>query len=84
MLGGRRRLRPLPPESTVFFVSVDELKRELEGLSDRERSEVTAFLFHLRHRSDEKCQAVVGQRMDDKDPSHWLSPEQFESRMAED
>ena len=33
-------------------MSVQELKTELAALSETERAEVSAFLFHLRHASD--------------------------------
>ena len=54
-------------------MSVQELKTELAALSETERAEVSAFLFHLRHASDLNYQAAVQLRMEDKNPSHWLT-----------
>lgn len=63
-------------------MSVEELKRALTNLSAREQDEVTAFLFHLRHRSDSDYQRAINGRVGDPDPSHWLTPEQFEEQLG--
>ena len=62
-------------------MSVQELKTELAALSETERAEVSAFLFHLRHASDPDYQSAVQRRMDDKNPSHWLTLDELESRL---
>ncbi len=64
-------------------MSVEDLKRALTTLSPGEQNEVTAFLFHLRHRGDTDYQATLARRMDDKDRSHWLTPEQFEAQLGD-
>jgi hypothetical protein len=61
-------------------MSVQELKAELAALSETERTEVSAFLFHLRHASDPEYQAAVRRRLEDKDPSHWVTLDELESR----
>jgi hypothetical protein len=53
----------------------------LAALSETERAEISAFLFHLRHASDPDYQAAVQRRMDDKNPSHWLTLDGLESRL---
>jgi hypothetical protein len=62
-------------------MSVEELKKALTSLSTAEQNEVSAFLFHLRRRADAVYQATLTERMSDKDPSHWLTPEEFERRL---
>ena len=62
-------------------MSVEELKKTVATLSSRERDELSAFLFHLRHREDTAYRATLTARMGDKDPSHWLPPEEFEKRL---
>ena len=62
-------------------MSVQEIKKELSALSEQERAEISAYLFHLRHASDPCYQAALKRRMDDKEPTHWLSPEEFEARL---
>ena len=62
-------------------MSVEELKKTVATLSPGEQNELTAFLFHLRHRGDVAYQAILKARVNDKDPSHWLTPEEFEKRL---
>lgn len=65
-------------------MSVEQLKKELVTLSAEEQAEVAAFLFHLRHSSDGDYQSTLQRRMDDKDPSHWLTVPEFERRLDHD
>ena len=64
-------------------MSVEEIKKSLAGLSPSEQSEVTAFLFHLRHIADPEYQARVYAVMEDKEQEHWLTPDEFEKRLDE-
>ena len=52
-------------------MSVEEIKKGLAELSSEEQSEVTAYLFHLRHIGDPEYQARVHEVMRDKNPTHW-------------
>jgi hypothetical protein len=61
-------------------MSVEQIKSSIASLSPEERSEVSAFIFHLRHASDPEYQNRVESRLTDTDPAHWLSPEEFEQR----
>jgi len=65
-------------------MSIKQLKQELVALSQAERAEIAAFLFHLRHTSDPEYQATLQRRIEDKDPSHWLTPDEFEKRLTAD
>jgi len=58
-----------------------QLKEELQTLSASEQAEVAAFLFRLRRKGDADYQATIKRRLDDKDPSHWLTPDEFERRL---
>ena len=64
-------------------MSVEDLKRALTTLSPEEQREVTAFLFHLRHRADADYQSTLTRRAQDNDSSRWLTPEAFEKRLDE-
>ncbi len=66
---------------TLSVMSVQELKEKLATLPRKEQDEVIAYLFHLRHATDELYESQIARRLDDKDPSHWLSPEQFEREL---
>jgi hypothetical protein len=62
-------------------MSVEEIKKGLITLSEAEQSEVTAFLFHLRHSRDPDYQDVVSARLSDSDSSNWVTPEEFEKQL---
>ena len=62
-------------------MSVEDIKRGLVALSENEQRQVTAFLFHLRHRNE--ARDLVAERLSDPDSSHWISPEDFEKRLDE-
>lgn len=62
-------------------MSVMDLKRELTALSANEQAEVAAFLFQLRRRDNADYQTTIKRRLDDKDPSHCLTPDEFERRL---
>ena len=63
-------------------MSVEEIKKGIESLTEAELSEVASFLFRVRHSSDADYEKSVTKRLGDKDSSHWLSPEEFEKRLA--
>lgn len=62
-------------------MSVEQIKRELTELSTAQQDEVTAFLFHLRHREDPDYRRAVADRLDDRNPQHWLTPDEFERQL---
>lgn len=64
-------------------MSVMDLKKELTALSAVEQAEVAAFLFQLRRKEDADYQAKIQRRLDDKDPSHWLTPDEFKKRLKD-
>ncbi len=65
-------------------MSVEQIKREITVLTDSELNEVTAFLFHLRHRNDPDYQQTVEARLNEQDKANWLTPEKFESKLDQD
>jgi hypothetical protein len=64
-------------------MSVQEIKATLAKLPLKEQDEVMAFLFHLRHAQDRTYHEQISRRMQDKDPAHWLTAEQFERELGE-
>ncbi len=64
-------------------MSVEEIKRGIATLSEPEQTEVAAFLFLIRQAQDPEYQNTVGSRLDDHDPSHWLTLEEFERRIEQ-
>jgi hypothetical protein len=63
-------------------MSVEEIKKGIESLTEAELGEVASFLFRVRHSLDADYEKSVTKRLGDKDSSHWLSPEEFEKRLA--
>jgi len=64
-------------------MSVQEIKEKLAELPRREQDEVIAYLFHLRQSQEGEYTGSVARRMQDADPTHWLSPDEFERRLDE-
>ena len=62
-------------------MSVQEIKEQLAALPRTEQDEVIAYLFHLRHADDAAYESNIARRLADREPSHWLSPEQFEREL---
>jgi len=62
-------------------MSVQELKEKLAALARSEQDEVIAYLFHLRHAHDGQYEGEIDHRLGDKNPSHWLSPDEFEREL---
>ena len=62
-------------------MSVQEIKKELAALPRTEQDEVIAYLFHLRHGHDKDYEGRINRRLNDKNPAHWLSPDEFEREL---
>ncbi len=62
-------------------MSVQELKDQIAALPQEAQNELMAFLFHMRHREDDRYAKTLTRRMEDSDLAHWLSPEEFENRL---
>jgi len=65
-------------------MSVQEIKDKLAELPRQEQDEVIAYLFHLRQSREGDYAGSVARRLHDPDPSHWLSPDEFERRLDEE
>lgn len=63
-------------------MSVEDIKKSIASLAPSEQSEVSAFLFHLRHAADPDYQERVAARWSDRDRAHWLTPEESCARSA--
>ncbi|MBK8094291.1 MAG: hypothetical protein IPK32_20605 [Verrucomicrobiaceae bacterium] len=42
---------------------------------------MSAYLFQLRHRLDEDYQRALNRRAEDREQSHWLTPDEFERQL---
>ena len=60
------------------------MKKQLLALSPDERNDVSAFLWHLKHANDPGHRKLITERLDDKDPNHWLPLDEFIRRLGPD
>ncbi len=63
-------------------MSIDAIKQELANLDEKRHSEIIAFLVALNERNDAEHRAEITRKIDDKDPSHWMTLEELERRFA--
>jgi hypothetical protein len=63
-------------------MSLEQLKREVTVLSDREQAELIRYTLQLRYANDSDYRGEVTDRLNDKDKSHWLTPDEFERRLG--
>ncbi|HVU27742.1 MAG TPA: hypothetical protein VHG71_08415 [Verrucomicrobiae bacterium] len=63
-------------------MSFEQLKREVTALSDREQADLIRFTLQLRHEHDAEYRREVTDRLNDKDKSRWLTPDEFERRLG--
>ncbi len=63
-------------------MSVEELERELSSLADAERHRIMAYLVSIEDQKRAEYMAEMTRRLDDKDPSHWITLEELEKRLG--
>ena len=59
-----------------------ELMRAVASLSAIQQDELAAFLLHLRLRRDPAWRIEMTRRIDDNDPTHWTTLEDWEKELA--
>jgi asparagine synthetase B (glutamine-hydrolysing) len=62
-------------------MSIEQLKRAVSALSDREQADLIRFTLQLRHEHDAEYRREVTDRLNAPDKSHWLTPDEFERRL---
>ena len=63
-------------------MSFEQLKREVTALSDSEQAELIRYTLQLRQANDADYRREVTERLNDRDKSHWLTPDEFERRLG--
>ena len=63
-------------------MSFEQLKRAVASLSSEEQAELISYALQLRYAADSDHRREVADRLNDKEPSHWLTPEEFERRLG--
>jgi hypothetical protein len=64
-------------------MSMAELMREVAELPPERQNELAAFLLQLRLKRDPAWRAELTHRIDDKNPDHWVSLEDWKKELAE-
>jgi len=64
-------------------MSFEQLKQQVTTLSDREQAELISFTLQLRHAHHADYRHEVTDRLNDRDKSHWLTPDGFECRLGQ-
>ena len=54
-------------------MTLEQIKEQLAGLPQEHQDHVAAYLAHLRHSRDPFSARKLAAKIDDKDPSHWVS-----------
>jgi len=63
-------------------MSIDALKEEMAHLDLKSRKHLVGYLLSLNEREeDPEYLAKLGRKIDDKDPSHWITLEELERRL---
>ncbi len=64
-------------------MSIEQLKSAASNLPPESQTELLAFLVNLRNERDPDYRRRLRVRLDDPDPSHWLTSEQLEERLQQ-
>jgi hypothetical protein len=63
-------------------MSIEAIKQELAGLDAAGRQQIIAYLVSINQRENPEYRAKMARKIDDNDPSHWLTLEEFEKRLS--
>jgi hypothetical protein len=63
-------------------MSMAELMRQVAELPPEQQNELAALLLHLRLKRDPAWRAELTQRVDDDNPNHWVSLEDWKTELA--
>jgi hypothetical protein len=63
-------------------MSIEAIKQELANLDETSRHQIMAFLVAMDDLKDPQYRASIARKIDDKDPSHWMTLEELEQRLS--
>jgi hypothetical protein len=66
------------------LMSMAELMRVVAGLPAQQQKELAAFLLHLRLQHDTAWQTEMARRIDNEDPSKWVTLEDWKTGLTAD
>jgi hypothetical protein len=65
-------------------VSIEALQGEVSALSSEQRRKLMAFMVAIEDRNRPGYAEELARKIDNKSPSHWLTPEQCERELGLD
>ena len=68
----------------LLSMKLDDVQREAERLSPEEQRKLIGFLVAMDVRRDERYREELSRRLDDQDPTAWLSLKEAERRLKND
>jgi hypothetical protein len=63
-------------------MSIEAIKQELAELDADGRRQIIAFLVSINQRENPEYRTKMARKIDDNDPSHWLTLEEFEQKLS--
>jgi hypothetical protein len=63
-------------------MSIAELKAEVDRLTPEERKQLASYIVAKNQLSRPEVMEELSRKIDDNDPSHWLTLEEFGKRLG--
>ena len=64
-------------------MSIEQIKSAMAELPAEKQKELIGFLLRLRSERDPDYRHEMRARLDDPDPTHWLTSEELETRLQQ-
>ena len=64
-------------------MTMAELMREVANLAPEQKDELAAYLLHVRLAQDEAWRTEMTRKVDDRDPAHWISLEDWKKELRQ-
>ena len=64
-------------------MTLEQIKQELASMPEEQQDHVVAYMVHLRRLRDSQARQELTRRIDDRDPSHWISVAQLKEHWKE-
>ena len=58
-------------------MTMEQIKEELASMPEEQQDHLVAYVVHLRHLRDPQARQEITRRIDDREPSHWISVDQL-------
>lgn len=61
-------------------MSLEDIKSQVAEMPQNQLDHLAAYLVHLRHQRDRTAHQDITARIDDKNPTHWVSPAELREK----